>query len=69
MVGENVIDRLAREAEDFTEARRIERERVERKSRNEHEAMALIQHRDPCFKCGVRKDRHDEQGCNRWRPT
>lgn len=23
--------------------------------------------RDPCFCCGVRKDVHDDTGCNRWR--
>lgn len=23
--------------------------------------------RDPCFRCGVRKDRHDDAGCGRFR--
>lgn len=27
----------------------------------------LIVRRDPCFKCGVRRDVHDELGCRRWR--
>lgn len=25
--------------------------------------------REPCFKCGVRQDVHDEMGCHRWRPA
>lgn len=41
--------------------------RAEDRTRDEHEAMRLIQDRDPCFTCGVRKDRHDESGCKRWR--
>lgn len=24
--------------------------------------------RDPCGRCGVRRDIHDSMGCNRWRP-
>ena len=33
----------------------------------EREAMKLMQDRDPCGRCGTRKDRHDEFGCKRWR--
>lgn len=22
--------------------------------------------RDPCFRCGIRYDKHDELGCKRW---
>ena len=25
--------------------------------------------RDPCFRCGVRRDVHDEGGCSKWRPA
>jgi hypothetical protein len=25
--------------------------------------------RDPCFRCGVRRDVHDEGGCRKWRPA
>jgi hypothetical protein len=41
--------------------------RAERRQVDDHEAMGLIQDRDPCFRCGARKDRHDETGCKRWR--
>ena len=27
----------------------------------------MIQDRDPCFTCAVRKDKHAEFGCKRWR--
>lgn len=32
-----------------------------------HEAMHLMVDRDPCFRCNVRRDKHDEFGCGRWR--
>ncbi|MBP6554640.1 MAG: hypothetical protein KA233_03070 [Novosphingobium sp.] len=60
---------IEQEAAAFSKARQEEIERVARKNRDSHEAMWLIQDRDPCFNCGTRKDRHDEFGCGRWRAT
>lgn len=35
--------------------------------RDPHESEHLIVDRDGCFRCGTRKDMHDEAGCARWR--
>lgn len=40
---------------------------VRGREESSHEAMSLIQDRDPCGQCGTRKDWHDEFGCKRWR--
>jgi hypothetical protein len=67
MAGTDVFQRMLVEANGFSESRRQAVERVANKNRDSHDAMRLIQDRDPCFKCGTRKDRHDEFGCGRWR--
>lgn len=69
MVSMDVFQRMLDEADGFVESRRIEAERVANKARDSHDAMRLIQDRDPCFKCGTRKDMHDEFGCSRWRAS
>ena len=47
--------------------RQEEEARANAKQDSRHEAMKLIQDRDPCIDCGTRKDLHDEFGCRRWR--
>ncbi len=69
MVSMDVFQRMLDEADDFAKSRRQEVERAANRERDSHDAMRLIQDRDPCFKCGTRKDRHDEFGCGRWRAS
>lgn len=69
MVGPDIFQRMLDDANSFTEARQVEAEQVVNNIRDSHDAMRLIQNRDPCFNCGTRKDRHDEFGCGRWRAS
>ena len=43
----------------------VSRPRVEAKRIGD--CGSLYVDRDPCGRCGTRKDRHDEAGCPRWR--
>lgn len=46
------------------EAQRIQRRRTE--AQIVSEAVENAVKRDPCFRCGIRFDQHDELGCKRW---
>jgi hypothetical protein len=41
--------------------------RMAEKERTDRDAAANYAQRDPCVRCGVRRDRHDEFGCGRYR--
>lgn len=36
------------------------------RDRIKHDTLTFVS-RDPCLRCGVRKDVHDQIGCKRWR--
>lgn len=41
--------------------------RVLRKQANGSDVAGQVVDRDPCARCGTRRDKHDEFGCARWR--
>jgi hypothetical protein len=45
----------------------VQRERVEARLRCLTEAEHLRVDRDECGRCGVRKDKHEQAGCPKWR--
>lgn len=44
-----------------------EAERVDRRRMRDSDVENQRTLRDPCVRCGVRADKHDEFGCKRWR--